>query len=51
MMSLEDSEDYKQVETTPNYFNWKEVYPELQVLLDNFQVISEEAKNIGMVNG
>ena len=31
---------------TPNYFNWKEIFPELNILIENFDVIKEESSKI-----
>jgi len=31
---------------TANYYNWREVYPQLQILLDNLDIIKDEVKNI-----
>lgn len=32
-----------------NFYYWKDVFPELQVLLDNIEIIAEEQKNISKV--
>lgn len=34
------------VVVTPNYFEWREVFPELKVLIDNYDIILEEANQI-----
>lgn len=31
------------------FYSWREIYPELQLLLDNIEVIKEESKKIGQV--
>ena len=33
----------------PSYHNWREVYPELQLLIDEYETILEEAKTISTV--
>ena len=32
--------------TTPNYFDWKEIYPELRILIENLSVIQEESRKV-----
>jgi aspartyl/asparaginyl beta-hydroxylase (cupin superfamily) len=34
------------IEMTENYYDWKEIFPELRILLDNFDVIKAEAEKI-----
>jgi hypothetical protein len=34
---------------TPNYFDWKEFYPEMSVLLDNLDVLRSDLNNIPQV--
>lgn len=54
--TLEEQPNKKPIEhigepgTGPPYFDWKEVYPELQLLKDNFGDIVEEAKTIHHVS-
>jgi hypothetical protein len=33
------------------FYSWRELYPELKVLLDNIDVIKEESQTIGQVLG
>jgi hypothetical protein len=33
------------------FYSWREIYPELKVLLDNIDVIREESQTIGQVLG
>ena len=33
----------------PPFFDWREIYPELQILKDNFQDIVTEARSINQV--
>ena len=44
-MSIEEKYD-----DTPNYYNWVEIYPQLKILLDNLNVLKEDAKLINTVN-
>ena len=34
------------LEIAENYYDWKEIYPELQILLDNIDVIKAESEKI-----
>lgn len=36
-------------EVAPCFYNWRELFPELEVLLNNIEVIKEESKSIGQV--
>jgi hypothetical protein len=31
------------------FYSWREMYPELELLLDNIEVIKEESRSIGQV--
>lgn len=37
-------------EVAPCFYNWRELFPELEVLLKNIEIIKEESKSIGQVN-
>jgi hypothetical protein len=37
--------------SSPNYFNWRETFPELEIIYYNKSVISEEMKQIQRVCG
>ena len=37
-------------EVAPCFYNWRELFPELEVLLNNIEVIKEESKSIGQVS-
>lgn len=36
--------------SSPSYFDWKEVYPQLHVLIDNYDTIMEEMMDISTVS-
>jgi len=36
-------------DVAPCFYNWREVFPELQVIYDNIDIIKEESKLIGQV--
>lgn len=38
-----DADNSEEEDDTPHFYNWKEIFPELQVLVDNAEVIREEA--------
>ena len=31
---------------TPNYYDWRDLYPEMQILIDNITIINEESKHL-----
>ena len=33
----------------PNYYDWQETYPQLKLLLDNIDILREEAATVGTV--
>lgn len=38
------------MDTAPAYYDWQELYPELQILLDHFDEIVAEAKTVPKVS-
>lgn len=36
-------------DVAPCFYNWREVFPELQAIYDNIDIIKEESKHIGQV--
>ncbi len=34
----------------PNFYNWRETFPELQLVLDNIDIIKAESESIPRVN-
>lgn len=41
-----EEEDYPEEDLTPNFYDWKDIFPQLKVLIDSIDIIKEEAKNI-----
>ena len=37
-------------EVAPCFYHWREVYPELELLINNIEVIKKEAVSIGQVS-
>ena len=37
-------------EVAPCFYHWREMYPELEILYNNINIIKEEAKSIGQVS-
>jgi hypothetical protein len=35
---------------SPNFFDWRKIYPELQILYDNVNVLLTESENLPQVN-
>ncbi len=36
--------------STPNYFNWSEIFPELQILKDNIAILENDMRKISRVS-
>ena len=36
-------------DVAPCFYNWRELFPELEFLLNNIDIIKEESKSIGQV--
>ena len=37
-------------EVAPRYYDWKKLFPELQVLLDNYEILVQEMKSLTQSN-